>query len=94
VRWWTSSYQLLIKVPIVGSLQFDGLRDVDMAFQQAIDSTIDRVVSEWEIPVLRLDRERRPAWAAESLDAILPLLGPVQQPLFDEGADREASEAS
>ena len=28
VRWWTASYQLLIKVPIVGSLQFDGLRDV------------------------------------------------------------------
>src|SRR6266542_2757419 len=31
VKWWTTSYQLLIKVPIVGSLQFDGLRDVAAA---------------------------------------------------------------
>ena len=41
VKWWTSSYQLLIKVPIVGSLQFDGLRDVDAAFQRTVDETID-----------------------------------------------------
>src|SRR5262249_2539829 len=34
VRWWTESYGLLIKVPIVGSLQFDGLRAVDIAFQK------------------------------------------------------------
>jgi nicotinamide riboside kinase len=84
VRWWTASYGLLIKVPIVGTLQFDGLRDVDIAFQQTIDATIDRVLDEWGIGVYRLDRERRSAWAADSLEAILPLLGPVQQPLFEE----------
>ena len=80
VRWWTTSYQLLIKVPIVGSLQFDGLRDVDMAFQRTVDETIDRVLSEWEFPTIRLDRERRNFWANDSLEAILPLLGLVQQP--------------
>jgi hypothetical protein len=83
VRWWTASYQLLIKVPIVGSLQFDGLRDVDDAFQRAIDEKIEELVTLWGVPVLRLDRERRTHWAVDSLDAILPLLGPVQQPLFD-----------
>jgi hypothetical protein len=83
VQWWTTTYRLLIKVPIVGSLQFDGLRDVDSAFQKAVDDTIDRVLAEWGISVLRLDRERRPSWADDSLEAILPLLGPVQQPLFN-----------
>ena len=85
VRWWTSTYGLLIKVPIVGSLQFDGLRDVDDAFQRAVDEKIEEILAEWSVPVLRLDAGRRPEWAADSLQAILPLLGPVQQPLFDEG---------
>ena len=82
VRWWTGTYQLLIKVPIVGSLQFDGLRDVDAAFQKAVDETIDGVLAEWGIPALRLDIDRRPFWANDSLEAILPLLGPVQETLF------------
>ena len=86
VRWWTASYHLLIKVPIVGSMQFDGLRDVDIAFQRTVDETIDRVLAEWQFPALQLDRERRPFWAGDSLEAILPLLGPVQQPLFNEGS--------
>jgi hypothetical protein len=83
VRWWTGTYQLLIKVPIVGALQFDGLRDVNDVFQRAIDDKIEELVAEWRVPVLRLDRERRAHWATDSLEAILPLLGPVQQPLFD-----------
>jgi len=86
VRWWTETYDLLIKVPIVGSMQFDGLRDVDTAFQRAVDDKIEEVLAEWKVEAVRLDRERRPFWATDALDAILPLLGPVQQPLF-EGAD-------
>jgi thymidylate kinase len=84
VRWWTATYALLIKVPIVGSLQFDGLRDVDAAFQRAVDEKIDAVVAEWKIDVVRLDKDRRPFWATDALEAILPHLGPVQQPLFHE----------
>jgi len=89
VRWWTDSYRLLIKVPIVGSLQFDGLRDVDSAFQRKVDETIDGVLLEWKIPVFRLDRDRRAFWATDALEAILPLLGPVQQPLFEGGAGED-----
>jgi len=87
VKWWTGTYQLLIKVPIVGSLQFDGLRDVDSAFQRKVDETIDGILSDWGVEAVRLAPERRPFWAADALEAILPLLGPVQQPLFegDEG---------
>ena len=86
VRWWVASYQLLIKVPIVGTPLFDGLRDVDSAFQRAVDEKIDEMLAEWEIPALRLDPDRRQSWGMDSLEAIMPLLGPVQQPLF-EGTD-------
>ncbi|MEO8430461.1 MAG: AAA family ATPase [Acidobacteriota bacterium] len=83
VRWWTGTYGLLIKVPIVGSMMFDGLRDVDAAFQRVVDEKIDEVVADWGVPVVRLDRDRRAFWATDSLEAILPLLGPLQQPLFE-----------
>jgi hypothetical protein len=85
VRWWVGTYQLLIKVPIVGTPLFDGLRDVDTAFQRTVDEKIDEVLSDWDVPALRLDPDRRQFWATDSLEAILPLLGPVQQPLFDGG---------
>jgi len=90
VRWWTATYQLLIKVPIVSPPGFDGLRDTDTAFQRKIDETIESILAEWNVPAVRLESGRRPTWAADSLDAILPLLGPVQQPLFD-GAPSEAA---
>jgi nicotinamide riboside kinase len=90
VRWWTGTYGLLIKVPIVGSMMYDGLRDVDSAFQRAVDEKIDEVVAEWNVPVVRLAPDRRAFWATDALEAILPLIGPVQQPLFEgkgEGRD-------
>jgi hypothetical protein len=83
VKWWTDTYQLLIKVPIVAPPGFDGLRDTDTAFQRKIDETIESILSDWGVPAVRLDKNRRENWAANSLEAILPLLGPVQQPLFD-----------
>jgi hypothetical protein len=83
VKWWTQTYQLLVKVPIVSPPGFDGLRDTDTAFQRKIDETIESILAEWRVPAVRLDRERREHWAADSLEAIRPLLGPVQEPLFD-----------
>jgi len=85
VRWWTGTYQLLIKVPIVGSLQFDGLRDVDARFQRAVDETLEDLLVDWNVSAVRLDPARRDFWAADSFDAIRPHLGPVQEQLFDGG---------
>ena len=82
VRWWTSSYQLLIKVPIVAAPMADGLRDVDVSFQQAIDGKIDEVLEEWGFSAVRLEKGRRAFWATDSLEAVLPFLGPLQEPLF------------
>jgi nicotinamide riboside kinase len=82
VRWWTTTYKLLIKVPIVADPVFDGLRDTDVAFQQTIDRKIDEMLEEWKFPAVRLEPERRPFWASDALKAVLPFLGAVQQPLF------------
>lgn len=86
VRWWTGTYRLLVKVPIVDTPLFDGLRDVDQAFQRVVDEKIDEVLRDWNVGALRLEPGRRAFWASDALEAVLPLLGPVQQPLFDGGA--------
>ena len=90
VKGWTATYQLLIKVPIVSPPGFDGLRDTDATFQRTIDEKIESILSEWKVPAVRLEKDRRPTWAADSLEAILPLIGPIQEPLFD-GASSEAA---
>jgi len=90
VKGWTATYQLLIKVPIVSPPGFDGLRDTDATFQRTIDEKIEAILSEWKVRAMRLEKDRRPTWAADSLDAILPLIGPIQEPLFD-GASSEAA---
>lgn len=85
VRWWTTTYGLLIKVPVVSDPMFDGLRDVDVTFQRAIDAKIEEVLKDWGFPAVRLEKERRPFWAADSLKEVVPFLGPLQQPLFSGG---------
>jgi nicotinamide riboside kinase len=82
VRWWATTYELLIKVPIVADPMFDGLRDIDVAFQRAIDAKIDEVLKEWSFPAVRLEKERRPFWAADAMKEVIPFLGALQQPLF------------
>ena len=76
VRWWTTTYQLLIKVPIVGSLQFDGLRDVDMRLSEDGGRDDRPGARSGSFPTIRLDRERRDTWANDSLEAILPAARP------------------
>ena len=47
VCYWATSYDLLFKVPIRPDfLQNDGTRSTDLAFQKAIDATLDGLLSE------------------------------------------------
>lgn len=47
VRYWAGTYDLLVKVPIQEHLlRDDGTRSTDLAFQRAIDRTLDDVVTE------------------------------------------------
>jgi len=51
IRYWSETYDLLVKVPIrMGMLQDDGTRSTDLAFQRAIDAKLDEILREAGIP--------------------------------------------
>ena len=53
IRYWVQTYDLLFKVPIREEyLQVDGMRSTDLAFQRAIDETLDGLLEESDIPYL------------------------------------------
>ena len=80
VRDWTASYDRLFKVPVTQSLSFDGTRDLSTEFQREIDRRIDDLLSEFEVPCLRLDPADRDGW----LDAVLRAASfPLQPPQID-----------
>jgi thymidylate kinase len=83
VRSWTTTYDALFKVPIVGDPRFDGVRDTDLAFQREIDDSIEQTLAAWDVPHLALDPARRDEWGALVLDALLLRLKP-QELLFPE----------
>jgi hypothetical protein len=90
VRTWTRTYDALFKVPIVGDPRFDGVRDMDHAFQREIDGAIERTLAVWGVPHVALDPARRGDWGALVLDALLPRLKP-QELLFPEPGERLAA---
>ena len=61
--------------------------------RRTVDEKIDEVLAEWSVPrpAARQGPPRAPG-RADSLDAILPLLGPVQQPLFESADEVEKPE--
>jgi nicotinamide riboside kinase len=83
VRSWTTTYDALFKVPIVGDPRFDGVRDTNLAFQREIDDSIEQTLAAWSVPHLALDPARRDEWGALVLDALLLRLKP-QELLFPE----------
>lgn len=80
-RLWTPTYDVLVKVPIVSSPTFDGVRDTDLVFQHEIDELITATLTAWEVPHLALAAGTRATWGETVLEAILPVLRP-QELLF------------
>ena len=55
-RYWAGTYDLLFKVPIRPELlQDDGTRSTDLAFQRAIDKTLDEILEEMSVDVHRFE---------------------------------------
>lgn len=86
IRRWCESYAGLFKVPLWQKPRFDGTRDTDLAFQGEIDATIDRLVREFEVPVVALDRGSPQGWVGEILQRLELPLEPPQRALFEEGS--------
>jgi nicotinamide riboside kinase len=83
VRAWTRTYDFLFKVPVVGDPRFDGIRDMDIAFQREIDDLIAGMLAAWRVEHVALDPMARDRWSAVALETLLARLKP-QELLFPE----------
>jgi len=81
VRSWTSTYDVLFKVPIVGDPRFDGVRDTSVVFQHEIDELIAETLRAWSVTYVALDAFLRDEWPTVVLETLLPALRP-QELLF------------
>ncbi len=80
---WIKGYDALFKVPVMHAPTFDGKRAVSRAFQLEIDSTIDELVSAFNVPIVRLDPANREGWVPAVLDSLQLPLEPPQIDLFE-----------
>jgi AAA domain len=87
VRSWMPTYDFLFKVPIVGDPSFDGIRDMDVAFQHEIDELISATLAAWDVPHVTLAPGGREEWTSVVLETLMPTLKP-QELLFPESNGR------
>ncbi len=81
---WLPGYTLLVKVPIWKTPSFDGVRDVGLAFQREIDETIDGLIRDFQVQVLRLPEEHPDRWPARVLAGLNLPERARQESLFPE----------
>ena len=70
VESWIRGYSALFKVPVLNAPSFDGMRAVSQSFQVEIDSTIDRLLHEFGVPITRLDPSDRDGWISLVRDSL------------------------
>jgi nicotinamide riboside kinase len=79
VNRWMKGYDLLIKVPIIGSPSPDGVRDTDELFMRSIDRMVDELLAERKLECLRLPADRREGWADVVTERALAVPGLAQR---------------
>lgn len=67
---WVRGYNFLFKVPVLGPPSFDGMRAVSRSFQLEIDETISRLLADFNVPVLQLDRSAREGWVDVVMNSV------------------------
>ncbi len=82
IRHWMSSYDLLVKVPVIAPPSFDGTRDTSVDFQSDIDKLIDKLLAEFELDYLELPGGTRTGWMELILRALQLPDEPPQLDLF------------
>ena len=82
---WLPTYDLLVKVPLWTPPRWDGVRDVNVPFQRAIDELIDEQLERRGVRHLRLAGEERDRWGDAVMATLEPLLFP-SRPLFPDEA--------
>lgn len=85
VQEWITTYDALVKVPVIQSPSFDGTRDTSSAFQRDIDHWIDHLLGEFHVGCHRLDPGDRGGWIEATLQAAGLPLQPPQIDIFSAG---------
>lgn len=80
---WLPTYDLLVKIPLWSAPRWDGVRDVDLAFQRDIDRLIDQQLAERKVGHLSLEGEDPSRWGLVVMAHIEPLVCPMPS-LFPE----------
>jgi nicotinamide riboside kinase len=79
---WTTTYDLLVHVPIVERPSADGIRSADPVFQRAVEERLVRELAERRLAPLLLDPHRRPTWLDAVEARVEARLRPAQLPLL------------
>ncbi len=79
---WLSSYDLLVRVPILATPQPDGIRAADPAFQRAVDERLARELARRGITALALSPAEPHLWVDRVEEAAWLLLAPPQLDLL------------
>jgi nicotinamide riboside kinase len=74
---WLTTYDLLVHVPIWSHPTFDGVRAVDPAFQEHIDTLLEGMIAARGLKPFRLDPSRQAEWGVDIERQILPLVEPT-----------------
>jgi len=82
---WLPTYDLLVKVPILGAPSLDGVRAADPGFQRAVDERLDREIARRNLAVLTLEPERSDDWLDQVERVCRERLGPDQLDLLPSG---------
>ena len=82
IREWIHGYTLLVKVPVWRIPSYDGVRDVGLDFQKAIDATLDQLIEAFGADVLRLDPREPERWVDVVIEALDLPERAEQVPLF------------
>ncbi|MEM9558269.1 MAG: ATP-binding protein [Acidobacteriota bacterium] len=75
---WTRTYDLLVRVPVVGMPSPDGLRSTDPSFQTEVDRRLGDEIEERGLAVLDLRGIGRDEWLQRVDDEVRLRLGPTQ----------------
>lgn len=81
---WLETYDLLVKVPLWTVPRWDGVRDTDRFFQQAIDTLLDEQLRRRALPHHRLDVADRERWGEIVMARLEPLVHPMPTLFPDE----------
>jgi thymidylate kinase len=71
VDYWLSTYDLLLKVPVIGRADADGVRDTDEEFVLDIDRRVAGLLEEKRVAHVRLEPRDRERWALLAGDLLV-----------------------